>query len=99
MDAGSSIVYGGYTTVFSVLTLFFAVSLWMMKHWGWLGTISVLAFVIFADLLTLLDLPSVPGIPKFAGFGEITYSVLVVAYLLQARIRAKYSVNIDLKKI
>jgi hypothetical protein len=37
-----------------------------------------------------MDLPSIPGIPKFAGFTEIAYSVLVVGYLLQTRVRRKY---------
>jgi hypothetical protein len=35
-------------------------------------------------------LPSIPGIPKFAGFTEIAYSILVLGYLLQTRIRRKY---------
>ena len=42
------------------------------------------------DSLTLLDLPSIPGIPKFAGFTEIIYSVLIVGYLLQTILRRKY---------
>jgi hypothetical protein len=86
-------IYSVYTIVFSLLTLFFAIPLWMEKRWGWVGTVGVLAFVIVADSLTLLNLPSVPGIPKFAGYGEITYSVLVILYLQQERIRAKYSIH------
>jgi hypothetical protein len=39
-------------------------------------------------------LPSVPGIPKSAGFGEITYGVLVIIYLVQAHVRTKYGINL-----
>ena len=51
-------------------------------------------FLLSLDSLTLLDLPSVPGIPKFAGYGEITYSVIVLSYLLQSHIRAKYGIQV-----
>jgi hypothetical protein len=86
-------IYSIYTIIFGFLTLLFAVPLWLQKRWGWVGTFAVLIFVVAADSLTLLDLPSIPGIPKFAGFGEITYSILVIAYLLQAHIRAKYKIS------
>ncbi len=78
------------TFIFGLLALVFAVFIWQDKKIGWIGTIAVSLFVIAADSLTLLDLPSIPGIPKFAGFTEIAYSVLVVGYLLQTRIRRKY---------
>jgi len=86
-------IYSIYTIIFGFLTLLFAVPLWLQKRWGWVGTFAVLVFVVVADSLTLLDLPSVPGIPKLAGLGEITYSVLVMVYLLQAQIRAKYQIR------
>jgi hypothetical protein len=88
----SSDIYSIYTIVFGLLTLVFTVGLWLEKRWGWGGTVTVLVFVIVADSLTLLNLPSVPGIPKFAGFGEITYSVLVTLYLFQKHLRTKYRV-------
>ena len=94
--SSSPVIYSLYTIVFGFLTLLFAVLLWLQKGWGWIGTFAVLIFVLVADSLTLLDLPSVPGIPKIAGFGEITYSVIVILYLLQTHVRAKY--RIDLKK-
>jgi hypothetical protein len=87
-------IYSVYTILFGLLTLIFASGLWLQKSWGWIGTVTVAVFVIVADSLTLLNLPSVPGIPKFAGYGEITYSAIVVAYLLQAHNRAKYKINI-----
>ena len=87
-------IYSIYTIVFGFLTLLFAVPLWLQKHWGWVGTFVVLAFVVVADSLTLLDLPSIPGIPKFAGFGEIAYSIFVMIYLLQAHVRVKYGINL-----
>jgi hypothetical protein len=90
----TSDIYSVYTIIFSLLTLIFSVGLWLEKRWGWVGTFTVLVFVIAADSLTLLDLPSIPGIPKFAGFGEITYSVLVIVYILQVHVRAKYKIQI-----
>jgi hypothetical protein len=92
--SSAPIIYSVYTIVFSLFTLLFAYLLWLQNRWGWVGTFAVLVFVIVADSLTLLDLPSVPGIPKFAGYGEITYSVLVMIYLLQAHVRARYGINL-----
>jgi hypothetical protein len=86
-------IYSFYTIVFSALTLLFAIPLWQQKRWGWIGTFGILAFVIVADSLTLLNLPSVPGIPKFAGYGEITYSIIVMFYLLQNHIRKKFKIT------
>ena len=83
-------VYDVYTFVFGLLALVFAVFIWQGKKAGWIGTVAVSLFVIAADSLTLMDLPSIPGIPKFAGFTEIAYSVLVVGYLLQTIVRRKY---------
>jgi hypothetical protein len=85
-----NIVYDVYTIVFSVLTLVFAVFIWQSKKAGWIGTVAVSMFVIAADSLRLLNLPSVPGIPKFAGFGEITYSMLIIIYLCTSQVRKKY---------
>jgi hypothetical protein len=85
-------VYDVYTFIFGLLVLVFAVLIWQNKKVGWIGTIAVSLFVIAADSLTLLDLPSIPGIPKFAGFTEIAYSILVVGYLLQPKVRRKYSI-------
>jgi hypothetical protein len=85
-----SIIYDVYTIIFGLLTVVFAVFIWQGKKAGWIGTVAVGLFVIAADSLTLLDLPSVPGIPKFAGFGEITYSVLMIIYLCTSQVRKKY---------
>jgi hypothetical protein len=86
----NTIIYDVYTIVFGVLTVVFAVFIWQGKKAGWVGTTAVSLFVIVADSLTLLDLPSIPGIPKFAGFGEITYSVLIIIYLCTKQVREKY---------
>jgi len=83
-------IYAFYTIIFSVLIVVFAVFIWKGKKLGWVGTVAVSLFVIVADSLTLLNLPSIPGIPPLAGFGEITYSVVVVGYLLQVGVRRKY---------
>jgi len=86
----ATIIYDVYTVAFGILTMLFAVFIWRGKKIGWIGTIAVSLFVIAADSLTLLDLPSIPGIPKFAGFGEITYSVLIIVYLCTRQVREKY---------
>jgi hypothetical protein len=83
-------VYDVYTFIFGLLVLVFSVLIWLGRKFGWIGTIAISLFVIVADSLTLLDLPSIPGIPKFAGFTEIAYSILVVGYLLQTEVRRKY---------
>ena len=86
-------IYSLYTVVFGLLTLVFASALWLQKLWGWYGTVTVSAFVIVVDSLTLLNLPSIPGIPKFAGFGEITYSLIIVLYLIQTHVRTAYKIR------
>ncbi len=86
-------VYSVYTVAFGLLTLCLAMPLWWQKSWGWWSTIGVLAFVVVADSLTLLNLPSVPGIPKVAGFGEISYSIIVIVYLLQPHVRAAFKIS------
>ena len=86
----ATISYDFYTTIFGGLTVVFAVLIWRGKKAGWVGTIAVSLFVIVVDSLTLLDLPSIPGIPKFAGFTEIGYSVLIIVYLCTSKVRKKY---------
>jgi len=85
-----TLVYDVYTVAFGILTVVFSVLIWQGNKIGWIGTIAVSLFVIAADSLTLLDLPSIPGIPKFAGFGEITYSGLIIVYLCTRQVRTKY---------
>ncbi len=95
----STLIYDFYTIIFSVLTIVFTIFIWNGKKLGWIGTVAVALFVIIVDSLTLLNLPSIPGIPKFAGFGEITYSVLVVGYLLQVSFRRKYFISSQDEKL
>ena len=85
-----SIPYDVYTLVFGLLVLLFAGFFWLNKRSGWIGTVAVLIFVIAADSLTLLNLPSIPGIPNLPALTEILYSLFVVLYLLQTKIRRKY---------
>jgi len=73
-----------------LLVLFFAVLIWRGNKAGWIGMVVVSLFVIAADSLILLDLPSIPGIPKFPAITEIAYSILIVFYLLQSRVRKKF---------
>ena len=86
-------IHNLYTLLYGLLTMVFTVGLWFKKNWGWYGTLAVGFFVIVADSLRMLDLPGVPGIPKVAGFGEIPYSSIVVAYLLQSQVRKEYRID------
>ncbi len=88
---GGAEIYSIYTLVFGLLSAVFGLVLWLQKRIAWIATVSTLAFVIVADSLTLLDMPSIPGIPKLAGFGEISYSVLAILYLLQTHIRKSFN--------
>ncbi len=93
VDYSSSTVYSIYTIIFGACALIFSAGLWIHKMHGWIGTVAILVFVVLADTLTLLNLPAVPGIPKFAAYGEITYSILVLTYLIQPHILAKYGIR------
>lgn len=86
----ATVAYDLYTIIFGSLTAVFAVLIWQGKKTGWVGTVTVSLFVIIADSLTLLNLPSIPGIPKFAGFTEIAYSVLIIVYLCNSKVRKKF---------
>jgi uncharacterized membrane protein (DUF2068 family) len=90
ISAQSPVVYSVYTLIFGLLTLIFASGIWLEKRWGWIGTIAVSMFVVVADALTLAGLPSIPGIPQSAAVTEIAYSLIVVLYLFQPRVRNKY---------
>ena len=83
----STAAYDVYTFVFGSLTASFAFLIWRGKKTGWAGTITISIFVIAADMLAVLDLPTVPGIPKGPAFAEIAYSVIIIVYLLQEKVR------------
>jgi hypothetical protein len=85
-------IYSIYTLAFGLLTLIFTYGIWLGRSWGWNGTVAVSLFVIVADALTLLNLPSIPGIPKLAAAAEIIYSLMVLLYLSQTHVRAKYKI-------
>lgn len=86
------LVYGVYTLAYGCLTLLFACLLWMGKRLGWIGTVAVSLFVIVADVLAVLDVFNVLGIPRLAAIGEVPFSLMVLAYLLQVHVRSKYGV-------
>jgi len=90
ISAQSPVVYSVYTFIFGFLTFIFASGIWLERSWGWIGTIAVSMFVVVADALTLAGLPSIPGIPRSAAVAEIVYSLIVVLYLFQPRVRMKY---------
>jgi uncharacterized membrane protein len=86
------LVYSVYTLAYAALTLLFAYLIWVDQRSGWVGTVAVSLFVIFADSLTVLGLLSFLSIPKFAAFGEIPFSILVIAYLIQPHVKSKYRI-------
>jgi uncharacterized membrane protein (DUF2068 family) len=85
-------IYSIYTLAFGLLTLIFTYGIWLGRSWGWNGTVAVSIFVIVTDALALLNLPSIPGIPKLAAAAEIIYSLMVLLYLSQTHVRAKYKI-------
>ena len=85
-------IYSIYTLAFGLLVLICTYGIWLGKSWGWNGTVAVSIFVIVTDALALLNLPSIPGIPKLAAAAEIIYSLMVLLYLSQTHVRAKYKI-------
>jgi hypothetical protein len=90
MNPMGFVIYDVYTVTYAALIIVFATLFWRWKRSGWIGTIAVSLFVIVTDSLTVANLPSIPGIPKGAAFLEVSYSLLVVFYLLTPKIRKKY---------
>jgi hypothetical protein len=86
----NTVAYDIYTLIYGLLVLIFALYIWQAKKIGWIGTVLVSLVVIAFDTLTVLDLPSIPGIPKPPAFAEITYSFLIIIYLIQPNTRKKF---------
>ena len=87
------LAYSVYTIVFGFLVSVFAWFIWLGKKAGWIGTASVLVFVIVVDALSVLNLPSIPGIPNFAPPTEIVWSIIVLIYLSTKNVRAKFGIS------
>ena len=85
----SNTIYAVYTIIFGLSAASFAFGIWLQEKWGLYGTIATSIFVTVVDSFTLLNLPSIPGVPKFAAGTEITYSLFVIFYLAQYRLRDK----------
>jgi hypothetical protein len=87
-------IYTVYTLVYGSLTAFFTYLIWKRKRFGWIGTVAISLFVIVVDFLSVFDLSNILSIPapKFAAIGEIPFSILVLAYLLQNHVRSKYNI-------
>jgi len=58
---------------------------------GWIGALAISIIVILVDVFTVLDVPLIPSVPKFAATGEISYSIAVIAYLVQPKIVRFYT--------
>jgi hypothetical protein len=82
--------YDVYTLIYGLMVLVFALFIWQGKKAGWIGTFAVSIFAAVADGLVLLDLPSIPGIPKSLTLITISYSVFIVIYLSNSRVRKKF---------
>ena len=89
MPSPTTLAYNSYTIVFGLLTLASGVLIWQAKKTGWIVTVASLLFVTVADSLAVANLPTIPGIPTFAAPTEIGYSVIVIIYLLQPKVRRK----------
>lgn len=85
-------IYSIYTLAYGTLTLLFTYLIWAGKRLGWIGTVAVSLFVIVADTLTIIDLLGFLGIPKPAALGEIPFSILILAYILQNHVRSRFSI-------
>ncbi len=88
----TQLVYSIYTTTYGLLTLFFTYLIWEHNRLGWIGTMVISLFVIIADILTLMSLLTILGIPEFAAVSEIPYSIIVLGYLFQPHVKAKYRI-------
>jgi len=83
--------YDFYTVVFGLLVVVFAYGLWLGKRWGLLGTVAVLVFVIVADSSAVLGVPVVAGTPAGPAAVEISYSVILIGYLLWGKVRREFA--------
>lgn len=82
--------YDVYTMVFGLLVVVFAYGLWQSKKWGLLGAVAVSVFVIIADSTAVIGLPVVAGTPAGPAAIEITYSVILIGYLLWGKVRRQF---------
>ncbi len=90
----TTMIYSVYTLVYGFLTAVFTYLVWKGNRMGWIGTVAISTFVIIIDSLAVFNLSNILSIPapKFAAIGEIPFSILVLVYLLQNHVRAKYNI-------
>jgi hypothetical protein len=91
-SSNAPLILSFYTLTYGILTIVFTYLLWKGKRLGWIGTVTVLSFVIIADILTIFDLITFLGVVKTAGIGEIPYCLVILLYLIQNHVRSKYSI-------
>ena len=87
--------YSIYTLIYGFLTILFAYWIWKQKQLGWIGTVAIALFVIAVDSLAAFNVTNFLGIPapRTAAIGEILYSSLCLAYLLQNHVRSEYNIS------
>jgi hypothetical protein len=78
--------YNIYTFLYGILSIIFTFGLWSRKKSGYFGTIILSLFVIVVDISTVLGVSLIAGVPRAAALGEIGYSLVIMAYLLQPKI-------------
>ena len=90
----TSMIYSVYTLLYGFLIVLLTYLLWKGNRIGWIGTVTISTFVIIIDSLAVFNFSNILSIPapKFAAIGEIPFSILVLVYLLQNHIRAKYKI-------
>jgi hypothetical protein len=84
-------IYNLYTLTFGLIVLISAYGMWLFRGWAWKSTVAASIFVVIVDSLALLNLPSIPGIPIEATVVEVGYSLLILTYLGQPKVRVSFS--------
>jgi hypothetical protein len=90
----TTMIYSVYTLVYGFLIVVLTYLVWKGNRMGWIGTVAISTFVIIIDSLAVFKLSNILSIPapNFAAIGEIPFSILVLVYLLQNHVRAKYNI-------
>ena len=85
-----TLLFGVYSLLYGLLVLVFAYGLWTGNRWGWIGTTILCIFVVVEASSTLL-LTLIQGVPMSARIVDITYSFVVLLYIIQPHIKRSFS--------
>lgn len=84
------VVFCFYTLIYGLLSLFFASGLLLGKRWGWIGTALISMFVVFS-FSAMVIWNNLRSFPDLTGVFDITYSIIISAYLFQPHVRRMFS--------